>query len=119
MDKFWAEVDCDAFRRAVAMMQADPDDAQRVTEDLKKRSWEEVAQSAAYHAQMKSLKLRPWQCPPCWANEEINPAEGECFGNLREEVELLQRMLAAGLSNWEPDPLAALERVEAEASKPA
>jgi hypothetical protein len=87
-------------------------------DDLKKRPWDEVAQSAAYHAQMKLLRLRPWQCPPCWANEEIDPAEGERFGNLRDEVELLQRMLVAGLSHWEPDPLAAVERVEAEVPTP-
>ena len=61
-----------------------------------------------YHCQMRSLRLRPWQCPPCDANGEVDPAEGDGYGNRPDEVGLRQRLTRAGLSVFEPDPMAAI-----------
>jgi hypothetical protein len=101
-----------------------PVHAQRTAEDLRTKvhPWEEIAASAAYGCQLRTLKLRPWQCPPCWANDEIDPTQPDRYGNMPDEVRFLQRMLAAGISRYEPDPLsalAAIERAEAEAAAPA
>ena len=73
---------------------------------LEDRSWEEVAQFAAYGRQFVSLKLKPWQTPPCFVADENEPRVGE-----EEAAKLLRRMLRAGISRWHPDPMAALEAV--------
>jgi hypothetical protein len=52
---------------------------------------------------MASLRLPQWINPPCWVHED-DPEEDD-----KDEQELLRRMLAAGLSRYEPDPLAALK----------
>ena len=75
---------------------------------LKSRTWEEGGEYAAYHCQMRSLRLRPWQCPPCDANGEVDPAEGDGYGNRPDEGGLRQRLTRAGLSVFEPDPMAAI-----------
>ncbi len=58
------------------------------------RSWEEVARFAAYVCQMGSLRLLPWQSPPCW---------GVAGGN-NDEDRWLADMLKAGISIYDPDP---------------
>lgn len=68
----------------------------------KPRPWQEVAEFAAYHCQTRSMRLRPWDTPPCHANEDgSSPA-----------ASFLRKMLAAGVSRWHPDPLAALKEVQ-------
>jgi hypothetical protein len=64
--------------------------------------------------------LKPWEFPPIWIDDISatlkEPPESK---DRHRAAKLLQRLLAAGLSRYEPDPLAALERVEAERkSKP-
>ena len=41
-------------------------------------------------------------------NDEIDPTEGDSYGNRAEEVALKRKMLALGISIFEPDPLAAI-----------
>ena len=48
---------------------------------------------AVYHLQMRSLRLRPWQCPPCDSDDEIDPAG--LSGGKPEEVALRRRMITA------------------------
>ena len=58
------------------------------------------------------LNLQAWQTPPMWVRD-LDAALREPFGGKRgdrEAAELLQRMLDAGLSKYEPDPLAALDQ---------
>jgi hypothetical protein len=43
--------------------------------------------------------------------DDQDGADGPIFGR-RAAAELLRRMLAAGLSRYEPDPIAALEAAE-------
>jgi hypothetical protein len=69
--------------------------------------WLEAAQRASYHCQIRSLRLKPWQCPPIDCSDEV----GVGYGHSRGEVMLRQRMLAANLSLYEPDPIAALEKI--------
>ena len=66
--------DRDALTRAIEMANTlDPAIVQAVEAMLKSRTWEEGGEYAAYHCQMRSLRLRPWQCPPCDANGEVIP----------------------------------------------
>jgi hypothetical protein len=67
--------------------------------------WEAVARFAAYGCQMKSLRLRPWETPPCHVDES----------RTSREASFLRKMLAAGVSRFHPDPLAALAEAEAAA----
>jgi hypothetical protein len=61
--------------------------------------------------------LQPWQDPPCIASlDNLTKPHGDQRGE-RESAEWLRRLLDAGLSRFEPDPLAAIERVEAKPSK--
>jgi hypothetical protein len=58
--------------------------------------------------QVQNLRLMPWQKPPCHASLNALAAP---FGGLhgeRESAELLQRLIDANLSRYEPDPIAAL-----------
>ena len=63
--------------------------------------WMDVAQSAAYHCQTAALRLPPWRCPPCAAGDWDH-----------EAIELLERLLDAGFSGFEPDPPGALRKAK-------
>jgi hypothetical protein len=105
--------DRDALVRALAMARTlDPIIIQAI-ESLLKTSWQAAAEYAAYHCQMRSLRLRPWQAPPLRSDDTVDPTG--MFGGKLEEVALRQRMRELGLSEFEPNPLEAIEHAEAEA----
>jgi hypothetical protein len=92
-----------ALEQAWIIARRDPDRAEQLDGMLKsEKSWFKVATFAAGSVQHKTLRLKVWQLPPCecW---EHDPDERDKDGQ-----RLLRRMLAAGLSRFEPDPLAAL-----------
>jgi hypothetical protein len=92
--------DKEALERCVALALAgDEARALQIREMLQSEPWEDVAAFAAYGIQMRSLRLRPWESPPCWASEDESGPAGA----------LLRKMLKAGLSRYEPDPLQTLE----------
>jgi hypothetical protein len=68
--------------------------------------WIEVAHFASYSCQMRSLGLRPWMFPPAWLSLDDRDPEHA------DGVALLRRLLDAGLSKYEPDPIGALAKVE-------
>ena len=105
------EIDRDALTRALAMCRAEnPGRAAQIDSMLTDRPWKEVASFAANCSQTRSLDLMPWQSPPCIASlDHLEEPLGDARG-LRESAELLRRLLDAGLSKYEPDPLAALEQ---------
>jgi hypothetical protein len=103
-----SEIDRDALSRALAIeRERDPT---KVDGDLKQRPWEDVARSAAYACQLRTLRLKPFQAPPCEVSDVAT--DPPCYGHSPGEVALRRRMLAAGLSLFEPSPLEALERAE-------
>lgn len=71
---------------------------------LQDESWEDVAQFAAAHCQCEALNLEPWQMPPCRGDSEHHPDAAA--------KKMLEQMLAAGVSRWHPDPLAAIEEAK-------
>jgi hypothetical protein len=96
------DVDRDALVRAMEIAARDPLRDEQLKSMLEDRDWRDVAEFAAYCVQGESLKLRPWQEPPCVVSED-NPGERDA-----DAQALLRRMLEAGLSRYEPDPLQAL-----------
>jgi hypothetical protein len=101
VDGKYTDIDLDALRRAMVIAQRDPLRAGQLQEMLGRRAWAAVAEFAAYGCQRRALKLKPWQSPPCCCDND--PKD-------RDAVLLLDEMLAAGVSQWEPDPMAALAR---------
>src|SRR5262245_48320543 len=109
-------VDREAMERAIEIVRhRDKARAVQIADKLASEPWEEVGAFAAYTAQCDALRLKPWQWPPCWIADIAAEPPPDHSGR-RRAAELLQRLLAAGLSRYEPDPLGALERAEAGAA---
>jgi hypothetical protein len=67
----------------------------------KPQSWEDVARFASSICQHQSLNLKPWESTP--GNPCVDPMGGKGSIKLREKMD------AAGISPYHPDPLAALK----------
>jgi hypothetical protein len=106
-----SRVDRDALRRALVIARAESTTYCEHLAGIEEREgWVSAAQSASYHCQVRSLRLKPWQAPPCHGGpDEI----GVGYGNTTGEVRLRLRLRAAGLSLYEPDPAGALEKIAA------
>ena len=107
-------VDGEALERALACALAEQqasdvprrDGKTQIESMLRDRPRREVCKFSAYGCQMRALRLRPWQFPPCWVSLDDNDPEHA------NAVALLRRLLDSNLSQFEPDPLSALARVE-------
>jgi hypothetical protein len=99
-----SEVDKAALERVMDLAQRvlDAAELELIANKVKAEGWVRGAEFAAYSVQCEILHLKVWQEPPCVCSED-DPDERDKDGQ-----RLLQRMLAAGLSRYEPDPLAAL-----------
>jgi hypothetical protein len=98
--------DKEAMQRAIDLCRADPVRAEQIERKLLDHGFEEAGQFAAYCRQMTVLKLKPWEYPPCWGDE--NTHNSDAFPRAERLMKRLQRN---GLSIWEPDPHAALRAV--------
>ena len=103
MDDDLTEADREALGRALAL--------EGVPQVEQQRAWFDRARAAAYHMQLKNLRLKPWESPPMYGDVERPRAQPGA-------AELLARLLAANLSRYEPDPIEALARVEAAKVEP-
>lgn len=108
------EIDRDALERALVAARAEDEGrAKQIDSMLASEPWEEVAQFASYCVQGRALNLQPWQSPPCHASlASLRLPYGDPRA-ARESAELLSKMLALGISRFEPDPLAAIAEAEA------
>src|SRR5215471_288892 len=98
--------DQDALRRAMTIAMQDPAKAEQLKSKLQHEPWHEVAAFAAYSCQVDALHLPPYEDPPALADEDDRyPQRASVNGQ-----KVLKRLLAAGLSRYEPDPMAALKR---------
>jgi hypothetical protein len=108
-------IDKDALTRAIEMTRANGgSDAVQIENKLRKEPWGQVARFAAYCRQCDNLRLLPHQSPPCWVDDmEATLAAGDdgIMGKYAA-AKLLQRMLDANISIYEPDPIAALEQTK-------
>jgi hypothetical protein len=95
--------DRDAMRRAIdAMRHESPDRAAQIERTLKHEGFAAAGEFAAYVVQCSTLRLKPWETPPS------DPWGNFCSGG----IELRDRLVAAGLSVFEPDPARALAQIE-------
>ena len=108
-DDALSPVDEDALRRALDEVQRDPQEAEHFARLLKSKSWAEVARTASYHCQRQNLKLKPWESPPQFGDVVTAHGDPKARDKARR---LLDRLLASNLSRYEPNPEAALARVE-------
>jgi hypothetical protein len=107
-----SKIDREAMQRAIDLVRAEGPERARWIDN---RDFFEAGSLASYHCQYRALQLRPWEWPPSW----IEPGDIEAIlskppdhSGKRRAAELLHRLLAAGLSRWEPNPADALERAE-------
>jgi hypothetical protein len=98
------DIDHDALTRCLDVAMRDPLCRTQFADKQRANGWEEAAQAAAYHCQIEALNLKPRQEPPCVADED-DPDERD-----KQAQALLRRLLAAGLSRYEPNPLKALSK---------
>jgi hypothetical protein len=91
----------------------------QVAAKLADDGWDETARFCAYAEQCTSLRLKPWQWPPVWIKdiEEALAVPPPDLSGFRAAAELLQRMLAAGVSKFHPDPMQALASIEQAAAQ--
>jgi hypothetical protein len=97
--------DLEALQLALAQCRKSRRD--QIDRMLKDEGWWYAARFSAYGCQIRALKLKPWQDPPCCVRDENEPRVGE-----ESAAKLLRQMLKAGISGWHPDPVAALEERE-------
>jgi hypothetical protein len=103
-----SRVDKEALERAIVLARAsDPPHDQQIAGMLKTRPWIEVATFAAYGCQDDALRLKSWQPAPCWMGDE-RPIDDFAGAGKLAAWELRRRLIASGLSQFEPDPIAAL-----------
>jgi len=86
---------------------------------LKESGWLPAAELACVYCQISALNLKVWQRPPC----EIYPtdikailARGDNGTGDYSAARLLKEMFEADLSQYEPDPVRALEAKRRKAS---
>jgi hypothetical protein len=105
------ESDTEALQRALQTVRAESlEDATRLDSLAEQKGWFEAAATAAYRCQVRSLRLKPWHCPPCDCGDIIFKHGG--YGNTEKEVRLRLRMKALGISVYEPDPIGAIEKAD-------
>src|SRR6516225_3801643 len=103
--------DIEALQRALAVVRAESvEDAARLDSLAERKGWFEAASTAAYRCQVRSLRLKPWHCPPMDCGDTVFKNGG--YGNTEKEVRLKLRMKALGISIYEPDPVEAIEKAE-------
>jgi len=66
------------------------------------RSWFETASFCSYHRQAEALHLPVWEHTPSWVTDPDDYPESP------KAAQLARRMIAAGVSLYDPDPLRAL-----------
>ena len=114
-----SQTDLDALERAIAITRKESVARSRQLDQmLQDESRENVGIFAASCAQSRSLRLDPWQTLPFRARlpDDLDKPRDDPRGE-RRAAELLKQLFDAGLSAFEPDPIAALARVAAESAK--
>ena len=104
--------DLDALKLAIEY--AKRDRKEQIESKLLDESWIDVATFAAYHCQMRTLRLDSADSPPCWIDDPDktlaeNKGDRPWHYGEREAAMLLKKMLSLGISQYHPDPVAAIK----------
>jgi hypothetical protein len=109
--------DIDALRRAVAwarIYQKTESGIQVMPQPMPDKGspqWIKEAIRLAAIAQAQTLNSPPWKCEPAHVHDG-GTVDPNCYGRRPDEVALRRKMLALGISIYEPDPSAAIARAE-------
>lgn len=107
-----SKIDRDAFTRAIAIYRQErPGGSGHIDRKIAEEGFEAAGRFCAYWCQSRNLKLAPCEFPPAWLRD-VDDTEGPSFKRKAEAARLLRRLLAAGLSQFEPDPIGALAAAE-------
>jgi hypothetical protein len=108
------DLDREALERALTVARSEsPARSKQLDAMLKDEPWEQVAKFASYAAQTRLLHLQPWETPPIWiTNIEAALKMPDDPRHISGAARLLKRLLDAGLSKFEPDPVKALAEAE-------
>ena len=113
-------VDREALERAIEICCTRKGQADRlqIEQKLASEGWWEAATFAADICQTDALRLKLWQPPPCWISLKdvesiLSKGDDGALGYFAAAT-LLKRLLAAGLSQFEPHPEAALTETKRE-----
>ena len=101
--------DLAALRRCIDVAERDPLRREQVR-DMRPRL--ERALFCCSVAQSESINLKPWECPPCESEPDLS--DNTSYAEQKQRArQLADRLRAAGLSIYEPDPIAAFEETAA------
>jgi hypothetical protein len=92
------------------LLQLEPTWSVTIADMLQAQSFAQVGAFASGVCQARALKLRPHECTPADTDNVKDPFDR--YGCRPNEVALLRRMLAAGVSRYHPDPMQALAALE-------
>jgi hypothetical protein len=114
------QVDRSAFELAMQLARKEPGRSKQIDDMLSGgKPWLSVAMFASYCCQTTNLNLTPWEIPPCWVYSILDdpgpmhsPQES---GGWRAATKLLKEMRKHGISDWHPDPQAAVAAAKAAA----
>jgi len=69
------------------------------------------ANFACYCVQRDALRLKPWEQEPAFVNDDDDRrGRGSDLHRIEAAIRLRNRLIKAGLSQFEPDPAGALKR---------
>jgi hypothetical protein len=103
--------DLAALRRCIEVVERDPTRREQIR-NMRPRL--ERALFCCSVAQSESLDLKPWECPPC--ESEPDDSDNASYAEQKRRArQLADRLRAAGLSVYEPDPIRSLEEAAARA----
>src|SRR5215813_9347600 len=114
-DDVFSEVDREALQRSLDLVLAndrDPGRIKQIKSKLLDCPWRECAELACYVRQIQALQLKPWEAAPSDLNPSDIPdilARGPTHRDFGA-AQLAQRLIAAGRSIFEPDPITALAK---------
>jgi hypothetical protein len=105
-----SEIDRKALKTCMRLASRDRERAAQLKSQLagskfcEAQPWFDVARFAASIVQTRSLGLRPWERAPCNVSEDDLSDDPQ----VRKAQSLLRKMLAGGLSRFDPDPMRVL-----------
>ena len=111
-----SEADREALERCIeAIRQEAPSRRKEVASKLASEGWRATAEWACWLCQDRNLKCKPWQwvTPGRIGDVQVSlTADPNGHTGERSAAEIVRRLFKVGLTKFEPNPLAALARIE-------
>jgi hypothetical protein len=111
-----SESDVEALTLALELQCAESAEMNReIRAKIAAEGWEKIAREAAWACQDRALRCKPWEWVVPARVDDLQAsllAPPDDHTGRRGAAELLQKMLAAGISRFHPDPVGALRKAE-------